>query len=95
MQYRARIVRDADTVWADADQLLKVKEPAAEEYHRLRTGQVLFTYHLMRPDGGRGEVTDVAAVLSYGRPGGGPPPGKSTQTGTDRAAPAIGLAFPP
>ena len=61
MQYRARIVRDADTVWADADLLLKVKEP---EYHRLRTGQVLFTYHLMRPDGGRGEVTDVAAVLS-------------------------------
>ena len=40
----ARIVGDADTVWADADLLLKVKEPVAEEYHRLRKGQVLFTY---------------------------------------------------
>jgi len=40
----ARIVGDADTVWADADLLLKVKEPVAEEYHRLREGLVLFTY---------------------------------------------------
>jgi alanine dehydrogenase len=34
----------ADKVWASADLLLKVKEPVAEEYHRLREGQVLFTY---------------------------------------------------
>ncbi len=34
----------ADDVWADADLLLKVKEPVAEEYHRLRAGQTLFTY---------------------------------------------------
>jgi alanine dehydrogenase len=40
----ARIVADADDVWADADLLLKVKEPVAEEYHRLRAGQTLFTY---------------------------------------------------
>ena len=40
----ARIVPDADTVWARADLLLKVKEPIAVEYHRLREGQVLFTY---------------------------------------------------
>ena len=40
----ARIVRDADDVWADADLLLKVKEPIAEEYSRLRAGQTLFTY---------------------------------------------------
>ena len=39
----ARIVADADDVW-DADLLLKVKEPVAEEYHRLRAGQTLFTY---------------------------------------------------
>ena len=31
-------------VWADADLLLKVKEPVEEEYHRLRAGQTLFTY---------------------------------------------------
>ncbi len=40
----ARIVPDADTVWATSDLLLKVKEPIAPEYHRLRAGQVLFTY---------------------------------------------------
>ncbi|WP_029432553.1 alanine dehydrogenase [Blastococcus sp. URHD0036] len=40
----ARIVGAADDVWADADLLLKVKEPVAEEYGRLRAGQTLFTY---------------------------------------------------
>ncbi|RZU31616.1 alanine dehydrogenase [Blastococcus saxobsidens] len=40
----ARILASADDVWADADLLLKVKEPVAEEYGRLRAGQTLFTY---------------------------------------------------
>jgi alanine dehydrogenase len=40
----ARIVPTADDVWADAEMVLKVKEPVAEEYHRMRRGQVLFTY---------------------------------------------------
>jgi alanine dehydrogenase len=40
----AQIVDEADDVWADADLLLKVKEPVAEEYQRLRKGQTLFTY---------------------------------------------------
>ncbi len=40
----ARILGTADEVWAAADLLLKVKEPVAEEYHRLRKGQTLFTY---------------------------------------------------
>jgi alanine dehydrogenase len=40
----ARVVPVADDVWGAADLLLKVKEPVAEEYHRLREGQVLFTY---------------------------------------------------
>ncbi len=40
----ARILPDADSVWQSADLLLKVKEPIAAEYHRLRAGQVLFTY---------------------------------------------------
>jgi alanine dehydrogenase len=33
-----------EDVWADAELLLKVKEPIAEEYGRLREGLVLFTY---------------------------------------------------
>ncbi|MBW0118519.1 alanine dehydrogenase [Pseudonocardia abyssalis] len=40
----ARIAAGADEVWAAADLLLKVKEPIEQEYHRLRSGQVLFTY---------------------------------------------------
>lgn len=40
----ARLVDDADTVWGEADLVLKVKEPVAEEYHRLRPGLTLFTY---------------------------------------------------
>ncbi|MET0897860.1 MAG: alanine dehydrogenase [Mycobacterium sp.] len=40
----AEIVATADQVWAEADLLLKVKEPIEAEYHRLREGQTLFTY---------------------------------------------------
>ncbi|MER5599096.1 alanine dehydrogenase [Streptomyces sp. NPDC002265] len=40
----AQILDSADEVWATADLLLKVKEPVAEEYHRLRKDQTLFTY---------------------------------------------------
>ncbi|MCQ6252505.1 alanine dehydrogenase [Streptomyces malaysiensis] len=39
-----RVLGTADEVWSAADLLLKVKEPIAEEYHRLRKGQTLFTY---------------------------------------------------
>ncbi|MFF2662093.1 alanine dehydrogenase [Kitasatospora sp. NPDC058032] len=40
----ATILPTADEVWATTDLVLKVKEPIAEEYHRLRKGQTLFTY---------------------------------------------------
>jgi alanine dehydrogenase len=40
----ARALPTADDVWATGDLILKVKEPIAEEYHRMRPGQVLFTY---------------------------------------------------
>lgn len=40
----AEIVTTADQVWADAELLLKVKEPIAAEYSRMRKGQTLFTY---------------------------------------------------
>jgi alanine dehydrogenase len=46
-EYRAAgavVLADADEVWAFGDLVLKVKEPVAEEYHRMRPGQVLFTY---------------------------------------------------
>jgi alanine dehydrogenase len=40
----AKLVDSADEVWGAAELVLKVKEPVAEEYHRLRPGLVLFTY---------------------------------------------------
>ncbi|WP_020579373.1 alanine dehydrogenase [Actinopolymorpha alba] len=40
----AQVVADADKVWDGADLVLKVKEPVEAEYHRMRPGQVLFTY---------------------------------------------------
>ncbi|MFF5245534.1 alanine dehydrogenase [Streptosporangium sp. NPDC000095] len=40
----AKILDTADEVWDQAEMILKVKEPIAEEYHRMRPGQVLFTY---------------------------------------------------
>jgi len=46
-EYRAAgatLVGSAAKVWAEADMILKVKEPLPAEYGRLRTGQTLFTY---------------------------------------------------
>src|SRR6202035_3027651 len=40
----AKILPTADDVWAEGEMILKVKEPVPEEYHRMRSGQVLFTY---------------------------------------------------
>ena len=40
----ATIIDSADEVWAQADMILKVKEPIEAEYHRMREGQTLFTY---------------------------------------------------
>jgi alanine dehydrogenase len=40
----ASMLADVDDVWAEGDLILKVKEPIAEEYHRMRKDQVLFTY---------------------------------------------------
>jgi alanine dehydrogenase len=40
----AIILPNAEDTWAAGDLILKVKEPIAEEYGRMREGQVLFTY---------------------------------------------------
>src|SRR5689334_3560543 len=40
----AKILPTADDVWAEGEMILKVKEPIEQEYHRMRSGQVLFTY---------------------------------------------------
>ncbi|HQF02865.1 MAG TPA: alanine dehydrogenase, partial [Phycicoccus sp.] len=40
----ATMIDSADEVWGQADMVMKVKEPVAEEYHRLREDLLLFTY---------------------------------------------------
>ncbi|MFD2174505.1 alanine dehydrogenase [Rhodobacter lacus] len=46
----ATVVAEAATVWAEAEMVVKVKEPQAEERAQLRRGQVLFTYLHLAPD---------------------------------------------
>jgi alanine dehydrogenase len=40
----AEVLPDAEAVFAEAEMIVKVKEPQPEEYERFRPGQVLFTY---------------------------------------------------
>jgi len=44
IQAGASIVASADDVWAQAELILKVKEPIEVEYAKMRRGQILFTY---------------------------------------------------
>jgi alanine dehydrogenase len=46
----ATIVESAEEVWTRADMIVKVKEPIAPEYPRMREGQMLFTYLHLAPD---------------------------------------------
>ena len=40
----AKIGADADTVWREAEMIMKVKEPIKTEWPRMKKGQVIFTY---------------------------------------------------
>jgi alanine dehydrogenase len=54
----AETVDTAEDVWKQAEMILKVKEPIAQEYDLLQEGQVLFTYlHLAASE----ELTEVLA----------------------------------
>ena len=46
----AEIIDSADDVWAQADMIVKVKEPISPEYPRMRENQLLFTYLHLAPD---------------------------------------------
>jgi alanine dehydrogenase len=62
----ARIV-DLDTVWREAELVLKVKEPLDGEWQKLSEGQVLFTYlHLAAaPELTRGLCDSGAVCIAY------------------------------
>jgi alanine dehydrogenase len=46
----ARIIDSADDVWAEAEMVVKVKEPVEPEYPRMKEGLLLFTYLHLAPD---------------------------------------------
>ena len=51
MSARAQTILDSpDDVWAEGEMIVKVKEPIAPEYPRMREGQLLFTYLHLAPD---------------------------------------------
>jgi alanine dehydrogenase len=60
----ARIAPDADAVFADAEMILKVKEPQPQEYERLRPKQILFTYLHLAADRGLTEFLAERAVAA-------------------------------
>jgi alanine dehydrogenase len=63
----ATIIDSADKIWADAEMIIKVKEPIKEEYSRMREGQILYTYlHLAAvPELGRELVKRRVTAIAY------------------------------
>jgi alanine dehydrogenase len=74
----AKIIDSADDVWARSEMIVKVKEPIAAEYPRMREGQLLFTYLHLAPDRNltnellKREVTGIAYETITDRRGGLP-----------------------
>ncbi len=46
----AKLLETADDVWGEGDMIVKVKEPIAPEYPRMRENQLLFTYLHLAPE---------------------------------------------
>jgi alanine dehydrogenase len=91
----AEVLPDADEVWARAELLLKVKEPVAEEFHRLREDQTLFTYlHLAASractDALLRSGTTALAYETVGLPGRGLPLLAPMSEVAGRIAPQVG-----
>lgn len=67
MRAGARIVPAAGDVFAQADMIVKVKEPQESEYRRLQPHQILFTYlHLApNPEQAAGLLASGATAIAY------------------------------
>ncbi len=67
LQHGAKIVQSADEVFQQADLIVKVKEPMPDEWSRLRSGQMLFTYFhfAASEDLTRGVMQSGATALAY------------------------------
>ncbi|HWH96602.1 MAG TPA: alanine dehydrogenase [Baekduia sp.] len=64
---RARLVPDADAVFAEADLIVKVKEPQPAEVARLEARHTLFTYLHLAPDAEltQGLIASGATCIAY------------------------------
>lgn len=65
-QYRdagATIVDTPEQIFADADMIVKVKEPQANECRMLRDGQLLFTYLHLAPDPKQAELLLASGAI--------------------------------
>jgi alanine dehydrogenase len=60
----AEIAGEADRVFAEAELIVKVKEPLAAERKKLRRGQVLFTYLHLAPDREQAEDLLASGVIA-------------------------------
>src|SRR4051794_30318320 len=67
VQQGARVVPDADAVFAEAELIVKVKEPQAVEVARLEPRHTLFTYLHLAPDAEltRGLMDSGATCIAY------------------------------
>ncbi len=63
----AKIGADADAVWREAEMIMKVKEPIAKEWPRIRRGQVIFTYFHFAADEKltRAHIDSGAICIAY------------------------------
>ncbi|WP_115992913.1 alanine dehydrogenase [Cohnella lupini] len=63
----AKLVDEAAEVWAEADMIVKVKEPLPEEFVYFREGQILFTYlHLAAaPELARALMDNKVTAIAY------------------------------
>lgn len=66
-QAGAQIVAEAQNVYAQADLIVKVKEPLPQEYPLIRPGQVIFTYFHFAADEGltRAMLQSGAVCIAY------------------------------
>ncbi len=63
----ATLVEDASTVFAEAELIVKVKEPQTEEHRQLKPGQILFTFLHLAPDPEQAEglMASGASCIAY------------------------------
>jgi alanine dehydrogenase len=63
----AEMIGDPDAIWAQAELVVKVKEPLAAERCKLRAGQILFTYLHLAPDAAQASdlISSGATCIAY------------------------------